>query len=192
MLAYRLAGGMHPHVFANNPRTQMGNGLQDGMEIGHDKCGVMVVHDAEAHTQAKQQEWSCQNGFIQVVDQYSYLGTCLDTSLSVKTMIQHRADIGKHALAPLVPLLASAKIPTRIKTMVIKTILIPKICYGAEIWGDSVPTYKPLSQILTEAIIWAATSSKNKNVVADLDFQKKNMGGWWRLLCRESDFWRGT
>ena len=136
------------------------------MEIGHDKCGVMVVHDAEAHTQAKQQEWSCQNGFIQVVDQYSYLGTCLDTSLSVKSMIQHRADIGKHALAPLVPLLASAKIPTRIKTMVIKAILIPKICYGAEIWGDSVPTYKPLSHILTEAMIWAVTSSKNKNVVA--------------------------
>ena len=104
--------------------------------VGRRNWHSVVGAVAEAHTQAKQQEWSCQNGFIQVVDRYSYLGTCLDTSLSVQSMIQHRADIGKHALAPLVSLLVSAKIPTRIKTMVIKAILIPKSCYGAEIWGS--------------------------------------------------------
>ena len=122
------------------------------MKIGHSKCGLMVLHDPLAHETARNREWITQGHPIPVVDSYKYLGLTIDTTVSTDAMAEARADVGRRTLGALGPFLANKSIHLQLKKLVIKTILIPKICYGAEVWAHNLVQIKWGQTVLDNAI----------------------------------------
>lgn len=113
------------------------------MQVGHDKCGLMVPLPEFQHLQDQAKEASaqfvCQGQPIPVVDQYTYLGIQIDLNLSTETMRKGRREAGEQALRAMTPLLANARVPLGLKSMCIKGMLLPTLTYGAEIWGTGPP-----------------------------------------------------
>ena len=137
------------------------------MKIGHDKCGLMVLHSQSAHRRAKASVWSTQGGTIPVVDQYTYLGLTIDTAMSTATMAEARASTGAKTLAHLAPFLAHSSIPVAMKRIVINGMLLPQLCYGAEVWGDQILTVSPVQRILDDALrLVTCGRMKNKSAIS--------------------------
>jgi hypothetical protein len=109
------------------------------MQVGHDKCGLMVPLPEFQHLQAQAKEapdqFMCQGQPIPVVDQYTYLGLQIDLNLSTDTLRKGRLEAGEQALRALAPMLANARVPLALKAVCIKGLLLPTLTYGAEIWG---------------------------------------------------------
>lgn len=163
-------------IFAEN-HVQMATNLRKlgewaskwKMKIGHSKCGLMVLHNPRAHETAKTRDWIIQDNPIPVVDSYKYLGVSIDTSVSSETMAAARAATGKKTLGALSPFLANPSIPLHMKKLVIKVILIPQICYGAEVWASNLKHIQWGQTVLDNAIrLCLMGSSKNKRAVSIL------------------------
>ncbi|WPT18293.1 LINE-1 retrotransposable element ORF2 protein, partial [Picochlorum sp. SENEW3] len=137
------------------------------MKIGHDKCGLMVLHDQPAHSKAKDSVWRTQGSVIPVVDQYTYLGLTIDTEVSTATMAEARAVTGAKTLSHLAPFLAHSSIPVAMKKMVINGILLPQLCYGAEVWADKQCNIPPVQRILNNALrLTTVGRMKNKRAIS--------------------------
>ncbi|WPT18333.1 hypothetical protein PSENEW3_00006334 [Picochlorum sp. SENEW3] len=89
------------------------------MQVGHDKCGLMVPLPEFQHLQAQAKEapdqFMCQGQPIPVVDQYTYLGLQIDLNLSTDTLRKGRLEAGEQALRALAPMLANARVPLALK-----------------------------------------------------------------------------
>eukprot|EP00204_Picochlorum_oklahomense_P000123 CAMPEP_0118808128 /NCGR_PEP_ID=MMETSP1161-20130426/35823_1 /TAXON_ID=249345 /ORGANISM="Picochlorum oklahomensis, Strain CCMP2329" /LENGTH=1104 /DNA_ID=CAMNT_0006737515 /DNA_START=107 /DNA_END=3423 /DNA_ORIENTATION=+ len=111
------------------------------MKIGHDKCGLMVLHDQP--------------------------GTSIDTEVSTATMAEARAVTGAKTLGHLAPFLAHSSIPVAMKKMVINGILLPQLCYGAEVWADKQCNIPPVQRILNDALrLTTVGRMKNKRAIS--------------------------
>jgi len=149
------------------------------MQVGHDKCGLMVPlpEFRHLHQQAKEasEQFVCQKRPIPVVDQYTYLGLCIDTHLDITTMRQGREEAGEQALRAMTPLLAHTRVPLALKALCIKGMLLPTLTYGAEIWGIQ-PHGTVLANIYSDAMQLAMVSSRKSKATYRREFAVMELG----------------
>jgi len=145
------------------------------MEIGHGKCGIMVVGDAEAHAEAKTREWVVQGKPVPVVDVYKYLGVLLDYQLTFLPNTELRVEKGRKALYAVKYILTDRAIPLTVKAVVYKSLVHPVLCYGGELLGlSSAIRLQKLQNLQSRAVRWMAMGSAAANtgiapLLAELD-----------------------
>jgi exonuclease III len=138
-----------------------------GMAIGHPKCGVMVIHDPARHEDAKRTRWIAQRAELPVVDDYTYLGVTVTPDLDLATAIRARAAVGSNTLGLLSPFLANTSIPIKAKILAIKSLLIPQLTYGGELWGlRQEATTRPLQSVLSKALALAVKGRRTTSVAS--------------------------
>jgi exonuclease III len=133
------------------------------MSFGHAKCAVMgfgpKAHKKVSH---RTQKWHLTGKEIKVVEQYTYLGICFDSSLSLEKMAQERRTKGEKVAHGLYALLTDQSIPLFARIKVIKACLTPVLTYGSEIWGMSTKRTNIVQPVLTKALKWMLKMPQNK------------------------------
>ncbi len=107
------------------------------MAFGIKKCGIMGVGNGAQQLIAEKAEGFTLNGeVVPVVDSYTYLGLVFNTEIDLEVMVQARADVGMKTLQSIRAALGCHDIPLKIRSeTMIKTLLLPKLTYGGELWG---------------------------------------------------------
>lgn len=120
----------------------------NAMEINPSKCGVMLITSSESPLDAVH-----YNGeTFPMVDKYVYLGVEFNNKLDILQMSKHRLDKGKQALAALSTTLSNTRVPLAYKRMLIQSVLIPTLHYGAEIFGMCEARMNSLKRVLDNSI----------------------------------------
>ncbi|MGL5636332.1 MAG: RNA-directed DNA polymerase, partial [Bacteroidales bacterium] len=122
----------------------------NAMELNPSKCGIMEI-DTDPYF--PQMEPILYNGeLIPSIDKYVYLGTEINKSLDLTEMAKYRLNKGRQTLIQLRTTLINERIPIEYRIMLIKSILIPRCMFGAEIFGMSEKRVDPIKRILDNAL----------------------------------------
>ncbi|MGL5707885.1 MAG: hypothetical protein ACRDDF_06435, partial [Aeromonas sp.] len=128
----------------------------NAMELNPSKCGIMEI-DTDPY--CPQMEPILYNGeLIPSIDRYVYLGTEINKSLNLTEMAKYRLNKGRQTLIQLRTTLINERIPIEYRIMLIKSILIPRCMFGAEIFGMSEKRVDPIKRILDNAFLKDRTS----------------------------------
>ena len=120
----------------------------NAMEVNPSKCGIMYIggnnsiHDPVVY-----------NGeVIPRVDRYVYLGIEFNKDLDLQEMARFRLIKGKKTLLSLSNTLKNPRVPLEYRSVLIKSILIPTLHYGAEVFGMSEMRLNKLKRVLDNAL----------------------------------------
>ena len=124
------------------------------MAFGLGKCGIMGVGEgAMDSVRGKAGGFLLNGGVVPIVDSYTYLGLVFDPNISLEVMVQARADVARKTLQSIRPALGCHDIPLGIKAdTMIKTLLLPKLTYGGELWGMQQRRVVPAQRVLDEGL----------------------------------------
>lgn len=117
----------------------------NAMEVNPSKCGVMVIDEP---SQILNEPVLFNGEEIPVVDKYIYLGIEFNDQLNMSEVAKYRLGKGKKALGILTPTLRNLKVPLEYKSMLIKSILVPTLEYGVEIFGMNQERVSGLKRVL--------------------------------------------
>ena len=126
-------------------------GNANHMSFGIGKCGVMGFGTG-AQKQIKDTQFTLQTKRVPVVSSYKYLGVIITTEFDMEQMVQHRFQLGLSRLNSIRPTLRAQWLPIYFRVKVIKTMLIPVLTWGAEVWGLYPLLSEKLQTILDKAI----------------------------------------
>ena len=140
--------------------------LDNGMQLGAAKCGVMVVGKSERATRGRHarlveasERWCIVDGawrgpspLVPVVERYTYLGVEINGSLDLKASARARAAKAQRVANMLSPVLRDRRIPRPERVLVAKAFLVPVVMYGAELWGGRRDVVRPLELLLNR--VW--------------------------------------
>ena len=125
--------------------------IDNAMEVNPSKCGIMSIPIGTINS--TNIEPVLYNGeVIPIVDKYVYLGVEFNNKLDMEEMSKHRLDKGKQALGRVVKTLVNPNVPLGYRLMLIKSIIIPTLHYGAEIFGMCEKRVNALKRILDNSI----------------------------------------
>ena len=130
------------------------------MEFGIKKCGIMGIGGKAMTNIRNCDPILLNNQQIPIVDSYKYLGVQITYDLDLNVISLQRAEKGRRALAAIRPVLAKLDIPIKFKVIMIKTLLLPVLTYGAELWGMSSTRCEPQQRVLNSAMKAVIRSSK--------------------------------
>lgn len=109
------------------------------MSVGIKKCGVMCMGTHAAAEREQQRLRICPPTIggksVPVVDEYKYLGLLVRRDLSLKAMMDGRLEKAAKALGSIRHFLVTQSIPTMMRVMVFKAVVVASVMYGAEVWG---------------------------------------------------------
>jgi hypothetical protein len=114
------------------------------MEVGIKKCGIMEFegHAEDGTWQPSQLPNAAVQARLQLcrqpvplVETYSYLGIEITKALSYRELIQPRLDSGRKTVHSLASFLACPIIPMSSRWLVVQVVVLPRLLYGAEIYG---------------------------------------------------------
>jgi exonuclease III len=126
--------------------------IDNSMEINTSKCGVMLVQKAMGEHSVESLSITYRDETIPVVDTYTYLGVEFNNKLDLKMMALGRRNKGIKCLNALAPTLLNERVPLILKSMLIKSMLIPTLTYGSEIFGMNEIRLSPLKTVLDNGI----------------------------------------
>ena len=130
------------------------------MSFGIPKCGAMVINGDMDRLRASA---LCLSGDqLPVVDSYVYLGLHLHHSWCLDFVTKHRVIKASNALGALRVVLKQRRTPLRAKVLVVKSKLLPVLCYGGELLGMNSRRVSKLQRVLTDAIGLMTRSALNK------------------------------
>lgn len=129
--------------------TEWGN--SNHMLFGICKCGVMGF-GAGAFDEIKNIQFMLQTKLVPVVSSYKYLGVIITTELDMEQMVQHRIQLGMSRLNAIRPTLRAQWLPMYFRVKIIKTMLIPVLTWGAELWGVHPTLPVKLQKLIDKAI----------------------------------------
>ena len=125
--------------------------IDNAMEINPSKCGIMVIRSDPLNLEPIAPiAYNGEN--IPMVDKYVYLGIEFNNMLNIDLMSKHRIDKGKQTVGMLVKQLANNRMPLGYRLMLVKSIVIPTIHYGSEIFGMCEVRVNSLKRILDNSI----------------------------------------
>jgi exonuclease III len=114
------------------------------MQVGIKKCGIMefAANDLEGF----QMEELLPNAALQaplllceqavpLVESYPYLGIMITKSLSLDELIAPRLESGRATVGSLAPFLSCPIIPMSSRWLIVQVVVLPRLLYGAEIYG---------------------------------------------------------
>jgi exonuclease III len=140
-----------------------------GMKFGLTKCAVMVVRPrGDGETLRKERAIQLCGEDIPWADKYEYLGLMFNDKLDIKIMLEERVKrLHGRTLPALTKLIGTACIPLAVKVLAIKSLLIPALTYGGELFGAFMSPSKrdrpvmvmELEKILDEALIMVSKGS---------------------------------
>lgn len=136
------------------------------MGYGIDKCGAMVVNGSM--TELAESQLTLQGVPLPVVKEYTYLGIPFDNTWDLRNIIKRREVSARKALNSLSGVMGSPSIPLKVKVTLIKSCLIPVICYGGELLGMNQQNVVPLQGVLDEALRRALKSGRSITAAATL------------------------
>ena len=117
------------------------------MEINISKCGLMSIsHNAIIGGV------TLNNIEVERVEKYKYLGVELNKSLDFKAMGDHRIAIGYQTVETIKNFLLNKTVPLIFKKMIIKTVLIPRMTYGIDIFGFRPNNLKAMRKIINNSL----------------------------------------
>ena len=130
-----------------------------GMEVNASKCGVMKIQKSrpsnddglEDNNQHKLRV-QLQGQQVPNVDEYTYLGVVITPDLSEEKMIKHRLRVTKQKIREYSKLIKSPMVSLEAKAMCLKSIIIPTLVYGGEIWGKLNRTLSKAERTIAEAM----------------------------------------
>ncbi len=108
---------------------------ENEMQFGINKCGIMVTGRAARSLTATPEQWVLQGQQIPIVDSYRYLGIPFRSDLNLRAMVKERLESGRKLLHTLRPFLRCQAIPMPMRIAVVRTVLIPRLLFGSEIYG---------------------------------------------------------
>lgn len=148
------------------------------MEVGVSKCGVMLWTTSDTlKAEFNATTFTIDDLEIPKVDNYKYLGITVDYSLPTsrqpliaaknneESYVNSLVKIGMNTLHQLRPVLVNRRCPMPLKTMLIRTFLIPKMLYGAEWLGFRQLNSSPLQRVVDTAIRWAIGLRGKSNTI---------------------------
>ena len=75
------------------------------------------------------------NSSIERVEEFKYLGTTLTNENSIQKEIKSRLKLGNACYHSLQNLLSSSLLSKNLKIKIYRTIILPVVLYGCEIWS---------------------------------------------------------
>ena len=122
----------------------------NAMEVNPSKCGIMEI--IRSPDQVPIEPLYFNGEVIPKVDKYIYLGIEFNNELNINLMSNYRLDKGKDCLNSLMATLRNIRVPLEYRLMLIKSILIPTIHYGSEIFGMNEKRVNSLKRILDNSL----------------------------------------
>ncbi|KAI5150450.1 hypothetical protein ENBRE01_1502 [Enteropsectra breve] len=120
---------------------------RNGMAINVSKCGILAVGPPSV-----QQRTMYGTEEIPIVDRYVYPGVEMNRALNLDEMAKYRVSKGRKVLGALTRSLVNRLMPIEFKKMLTKSILIPTLKYGCELYGLSEKRSQPLKRVLDNSI----------------------------------------
>lgn len=114
------------------------------MEVGIKKCGIVEfeAHEPDGTLQvsqlpdvAAQARLKLCRQDVPLVETYTYLGIEITKTLSYWDLIQPRLDSGCKTVQLLSPFLSCPILPMLSRWLVLQVVVLPRLLYGAEIYG---------------------------------------------------------
>lgn len=120
------------------------------MSINAKKCGVMCIKPG-TNNRSTVVKVKIGNEPVPTVERYVYLGILISDKLDFSSMINHNLDKGKKAYQAMRGFLMKYNIPVYFKLMAVRSVLIPILTYGSELWGFSTERTKALQKVVDSA-----------------------------------------
>ncbi len=116
--------------------TWMTNNL---MDVNLKKCGVMSMRRTKIVERIEY-----KNSYIEGCNSYKYLGVTLNRKLNMDEIANVRISIGQNTLSAISSKLKNNLVPIMFKKLLIKNLLMPRMCYGIQIYGMRYDILKEL------------------------------------------------
>lgn len=136
------------------------------LEVGIQKCGVMAVNRPRSCLE-RRSHWRINQEEIPIVDEYQYLGIEFRSDLDIPRMIQARFEAADKTVKSLAPFLRCHRIPLHMSVSVIKAVVMPRLLYGAEIYGMARHLTDQVQRYLNQALRLVAGASE-KSPIANI------------------------
>jgi hypothetical protein len=133
------------------------------LEVGHAKCGIMIMGDVPA---AKQEDFfEIQGQPLPFVDEYKYLGCILHRKKLWKLEVKRRLVLMEERTKVLASILRAQKIRPKIKLELWQAVVRSAVFYGSEVWQLSKTQTTVVDRKIRQALRWMGnlrTSSTNE------------------------------
>jgi Reverse transcriptase (RNA-dependent DNA polymerase) len=143
-----------------------------GMSFNLKKCGAMVipketsldttVNNETERKRLEKKQLTLDDYPMPVVESYIYLGLKITMDLMLEKMALHRAVIGRAKLAKLSRFLGELRIPLKYRLDILKSVLLPTLQYGCELWGGSNARCQSPQNVLNSALAIVLLGSSYK------------------------------
>ena len=150
-----------------------------GMEIGNDKCGLMVVNSADLKMEVVRNHQECRllDKEIPWAESYQYLGvTVSEESLpAIPDHIRDRLTLYNARWQRLTPFLRSHSIPICSRMRIFKTICLPVLRWGSEAMGPSKASLTELAGAYHQSLK-GMVGSRSKNTIYAMLTVRRELG----------------
>jgi exonuclease III len=123
--------------------------------FNYDKCNALIINSCD-----NEEDVECyfhmDGNPINIVSSVEYLGITINEKLDCTDLCMNRAKKCKNIVNMMTPFLTNKSIPLNLKVKVIKSIVIPSVTYGSEIFGMSEVACKPIQTQVDRACKLAA------------------------------------
>ena len=120
---------------------------ENEMSVGKQKCGIMVVNKPLSMLHQTPARWQIAGQLVPIVSEYTYLGLRFTADLDVPSMLSERVAKGKRLVDTLTPFL--------------RTRVIPRLLFGAEVYGMNKAITEPMQVLLNQ--VWRMVGGMNRN-----------------------------
>lgn len=139
--------------------------VQNEMKVGITKCGILEIPPlvggqgdmedpilTEAHP--ARDALRIMGELVPIVEEYEYLGLVLNRNIRQveQQLAKQRREKGWKCLMAMTPFLSGSSFPIAMRIQVVKSVLIPVLLYGAEIFGMNRSVSDPLQSIVNKAV----------------------------------------
>ena len=111
------------------------------------KCAVMICNEVEPIDF----KWKWGDEELPRVDQYTYLGVEFEKNCSWDVHIRKLVEKGKARVGKLNPILTDRHLDTRIKAVILNSVIVPPLEYAGEVWEGNQKVAKELERVQTQA-----------------------------------------
>jgi hypothetical protein len=128
------------------------------MKVGIGKCGIMEWgverEGGEASLPDPDYDGRLVIGgeAVPVVEEYLYLGVTITRSLDIKDLLAPRLESGRKTVYSLAPFLRCPVIPLSDRMKVIQGVVLPRLLYGAELYGMCRSLTDAMQRLLNTAL----------------------------------------
>ena len=120
------------------------------MEVGISKCGVMVVNGSMARL--REHTFHLMGQPVPVVEEYTYLGMVITPTLDKGILLGRRFAQARSTVNSLGAFLRCPVVPMYARLRVLQTVVLPRLLYGAEIYGMNRQLTDKMQCFLNQAL----------------------------------------